>query len=332
MLENSLKIREKYVNKIKAKVDSLSESIHLLEKVDKQLMKNQLQMGGARLNSLMKSYNSLQSGGALPAAAVAPAPVVAPGTAAVSSSVDFRQVQEAALAKKAEILLQKDNIKKLQDNIDALKDGFAPINEILGNVKRLIDSINVEFDPTKLNVGGPPKLSDWSPIAQYNLLHNKGWAKIVVPTTSILVPGTTTDEIDWSIGDVEPTAANSNPATDAEKEAIKAYLEKKLKTTLTLQEVSAYYCDALKHVQNKNQNIDKCEALSATPATPAAAGPSTPAEAMAEAVKLATAAGVPPPAAGPKGYPVNAAGDEYDPLNGDKKVVNGAFARKYRFY
>ena len=43
MLENSLKIREKYINKLKAKVDSLSESVNLLNKVDRKLLVEQQQ-------------------------------------------------------------------------------------------------------------------------------------------------------------------------------------------------------------------------------------------------------------------------------------------------
>jgi hypothetical protein len=46
MLENSLKIREKYVNKLKAKIDSITESLDLLHKVDMKLVGGGLQRGG----------------------------------------------------------------------------------------------------------------------------------------------------------------------------------------------------------------------------------------------------------------------------------------------
>jgi hypothetical protein len=205
MLENSLKIREKYVNKIKAKVDSLNESISLLEKVDKQLMRDQVQMGGARLEQMIKSYNNIQAGGAASSG---------PST----SAIDFKAVQESALRKKAEILLQRKSIEELNKNIAKLSEGFKPINDVLGNVKRLIDSIQIEL-PT-LAEAKPPSIGDWSPLAQYNLYHNKSWAEIVAVANLTAANG----EIDFNVFNKVPADNGATPGTDADRESIKGHL------------------------------------------------------------------------------------------------------------
>jgi len=225
MLENSLKIREKYVNKIKAKVDSLNESISLLEKVDKQLMREQVQMGGARLEQMINSYNNIQAGGAAPGG---------PST----SAIDFKAVQESALRKKAEILLQRKSIDELNKNIAKLSEGFKPINDVLGNVKRLIDSISIDI-PT-LAEAKPPSIGDWSPLAQYNLYHNKAWAEIVNVANLTAANG----EIDFNVFNKIPADNGATPGTDADRESIKSHLVSQLGAE-NVSNIENMYNDAL---------------------------------------------------------------------------------------
>lgn len=242
MLENSLKIREKYVNKIKAKVDSLNESISLLEKVDKQLMREQVQMGGAKLEKMIKAYNNIQAGGAAPS----------------TSAIDFKAVQESALRKKAEILLQRKSIDELNKNIAKLSEGFKPINDVLGNVKRLIDSISIDI-PT-LAEAKPPSIGDWSPLAQYNLYHNKAWEEIV--NVSNL---TANGEIDFAVFNKVPAENGATPGTDADRESIKAHLVAQLGAE-NVANIANMYCDALVVVHGTNAS--KCSVAAAGPPPP----------------------------------------------------------------
>jgi hypothetical protein len=232
MLENSLKIREKYVNKIKAKVDSLNESISLLEKVDKQLMREQVQMGGAKLEKMIKAYNNIQAGGA---AASGPS----------TSAIDFKAVQESALRKKAEILLQRKSIDELNKNIAKLSEGFKPINDVLGNVKRLIDSISIDI-PT-LAEAKPPSIGDWSPLAQYNLYHNKSWAEIVNVANLTAANG----EIDFTVFNKVPAENGATPGTDADRESIKGHLVAQLGAE-NVTNIENMYSDALVVVHGVN--------------------------------------------------------------------------------
>ena len=167
MLENSLKIREKYINKLKAKVDSLSESVNLLNKVDRKLLFEQQQMGGAKLNKLMRSYANIQNGGAdEEASASSSAPAV---VAAVKDNLKFSDVEKAALRKKAEILLQRKKLDEINKNIDALSKNFAPINAALLNVRDLINSIHIRLP--KMSEASAPDISHLPFVYQYNIYH-----------------------------------------------------------------------------------------------------------------------------------------------------------------
>lgn len=260
MLENSLKIREKYVNKIKAKVDSLTESIYLLEKVDKQLMRDQVQMGGAKLKKMINSYN-IQAGGAAPGG---------PST----SGIDFKAVQESALRKKAEILLQRKSIDELNKNISKLSEGFKPINDVLGNVKRLIDSISIDI-PT-LGDAKPPSIGDWSPLAQYNLYHNKKWAEIVNVANL-----TANGEIDFNVFNKTPADNNATAGGDAERESIKAHLVAQLGSE-NVTNIESMYSDALVVVHGSNvAKAPDAPAPAAVSASLPAALPDTPSSPVA---------------------------------------------------
>lgn len=184
MLENSLKIREKYINKLKAKVDSLSESINLLNKVDRKLLIEQQQIGGAKLNKLMRSYSNIQNGGTLgpdgkhidgtptddepaPAVPVVPDAPVVPG--AIKDILKISEIEKATLRKKAEILLQRKKLDEINKNIDALSKNFAPINAALLNVRDLINSIHIRIP--KMNQASPPDISHLPFVYQYNIYH-----------------------------------------------------------------------------------------------------------------------------------------------------------------
>jgi len=256
MLENSLKIREKYINKIKTKVNSLSDSIHLLEKVDRQLIKTQLQIGGAKLNSLMKSYNDLQSGGAN----------VTPSANKSVSPIDFKAIQESALQKKTEILLKTKDIQQLNDNIKKLSEGFRPINEVLQNVKALIDSIKIDLP--ELKQGTAPSIGDWHPLAQYNLFHNKTWKDIVFVNNL----ADAANKIDFNVFDKTPDENKARLATVDERKIIEDYLKAKIGAE-NVTNIASMYCAALDIVQVNNTNKAKCNLeevnqLSATPSAP----------------------------------------------------------------
>ena len=181
MLENSLKIREKYINKLKAKVDSLSESINLLNKVDRKLLIEQQQIGGAKLNKLMSSYSNIQNGGTL-----GPDGKHIEGTptddetsavpAAIKDSLKISDIEKAALRKKAEILLQRKKLDEINKNIDALSKNFAPINAALLNVRDLINSIHIRIP--KMNQASAPDISHLPFVYQYNIYHQIPYDKL----------------------------------------------------------------------------------------------------------------------------------------------------------
>jgi hypothetical protein len=230
MFENSLRIREKYVNKIKSKVDSLMESVSLLEKVDRQLMNDQVQMGGARLNKLMKSYNNLQTGGA--------------------SNIDFKAIQEAALKKKAEINAQTESIKQLNANIEKLSVAFEPINKVLGNVKQLIESISVDIP--ELKEGAVPSIADWNPLAQYNLYHNMKWNEIVKVNDLTDSNG----EIDFNVFNKKPSENGATKGGDADRNQIKDHLVKQLGPE-NVTNIEKMYNDALKEIHSSSSNVSR---------------------------------------------------------------------------
>ena len=177
MLENSLKIREKYINKLKAKVNSLTESINLLNKVDRKLLIEQQQIGGAKLNNLMRSYSNIQNGGTLGSdgkhiegTSFEDEQSATPSVAtAIKDSLKFSDVEKAALRKKAEILLQRKKLDEINKNIDALSKNFAPINAALENVKDLINSIHIRLP--KMSEASAPDISHLPFVYQYNIYH-----------------------------------------------------------------------------------------------------------------------------------------------------------------
>ena len=267
MLENSLKVREKYVNKIRAKVDGLIESVNLLEKVDRQLLKNQVQMGGARLNKLKKSYKNLQSGGA-------------------SGSIDFKAIQEAALAKKAEILLHKESIQKLNENIDKLSKSFEPINAVLANVKKLIDSIDMKMPDLK--DATPPGMGDWSPLAEYNIFHNKAWSDLVF-VDGITAGNDPKAEINFDVFNKRPEDNSAQPINQTQKDSIMDHLKNQF-GPMDENKIIEMYCDALRVVHGPNYNL-KCGSVRTNlpvpelPASVPASGSNTPPKSQPENLK-----------------------------------------------
>jgi len=64
MSENSLRIREKYISKLFKKIQDLEDGIDLLGQVDRRILRNSIQTGGAYLNNLEARSMYLQRGGA----------------------------------------------------------------------------------------------------------------------------------------------------------------------------------------------------------------------------------------------------------------------------
>jgi hypothetical protein len=200
MLENSLKTREKYINKLKGKLDSMIESVSLLQKVDKKLLKVGVQNGGARLNNLRIAP---MRGGADP------------------KNYNFADVETAALRKKAQILLQQKNISDLKDKLQALTNDFKPVQIALENVKQLIDSIKVDF-PKDILDNVVPNFSELPLVWQYNALHNIKFDNLYsfkVGAKDLSVDG------NMSAFDIAPTE-QSTAITQDEKNEMLAYANK----------------------------------------------------------------------------------------------------------
>jgi hypothetical protein len=201
MLENSLKTREKFINKLKGKIDSMIESVSLLQKVDKKLLKVGVQNGGARLNNFRMTP---MRGGA-------------PG-----ANYDFADVEKAALRKKAQILMQQKNIAELDKKLKSLTADFEPVQIALENVKELINSIKVSF-PENILDGVVPNFSELPIVWQYNALHDVKFAEL-----SSFNPGINKLQPNIVAFDVAPGASGSPtvPITDQEKNEMIAYAKK----------------------------------------------------------------------------------------------------------
>ena len=200
MLENSLKTREKYINKLKGKLDSMIESVSLLQKVDKKLLKVGVQNGGARLNNLKMSN---MRGGA-------------------GTNYDFADVEKAALRKKAQILMQQRNIAELDKKLKSLTADFEPVQIALENVKELINSIKVSFPENMLD-GVVPNFSELPIVWQYNALHDVKFAEL-----SSFNPGMNKLQPNIVAFDAAPGASGAPivPITDQEKNEMIAYAKK----------------------------------------------------------------------------------------------------------
>ena len=109
MSENSLNIRQKFINKLISKIASLDEDIALLNKVDHKLSrKNKVQMGGA------------------------------------GDDVDFKALQEKALIKRLQIDQQNEDLRNALQSAEALQLKIAEIKSALTNIGNEIGKINVE--------------------------------------------------------------------------------------------------------------------------------------------------------------------------------------------
>jgi chromosome segregation ATPase len=105
MSENSLNIRQKFINKLISKIASLDEDIALLNKVDHKLSK---QRGGA------------------------------------GDDVDFKSLQEKALIKRLQIDQQNEDLRNALESANALQNKIAEIKSALSNIGDEIGKINVE--------------------------------------------------------------------------------------------------------------------------------------------------------------------------------------------
>jgi hypothetical protein len=249
MFENSLRIREKYVNKIKSKVDSLMESVSLLEKVDRQLMNDQVQMGGARLNKLIKSYNKLQSGGALPQVN---------SNETNQKNISMTELQETVLGKKVDIHNKQTQLDELRNKIDNLSQSFEPINKTLLNVKQLIESISIVLpDLEKAEI---PSFVDWSVYAEYNLYHNIQWNKMVMKK-DLIKDGNK----NFTVFNVPPSDGDVILDDKQKEDYIIKYIRGQY-GNVTTQQVIDMYNNALRKIHpQKDTNIEEVERLTATP-------------------------------------------------------------------
>lgn len=263
MLENSLKIREKYINKLKSKVDSLVESVNLLKQVDKKLLNEGQQTGGAKLNKLMNSYARLQSGGA---------------------NYNFADIETAALRKKAQILVQRKEIEKLNTNMEALSKNFEPINKALENVRDLINSIQIKLP--KLNSSPVPDFSHLPFVYQYNLYHEVPWDNLY---STVDIEAIQDDpEKRMNAFDQAPLA-NAKKITDDEKKLLEDFHKAKDVNAVPKTEYEANvkaFHDKIASYDPYNTLIESERGVRQGPGGPPAAPPATPPAAEAPAPDL----------------------------------------------
>ena len=137
MSENSLEIRNKFINKINNKIKDLNDNITLLSKVDNKIFKNtNSQYGGNNQFQMIKNINR-QSGGATP-------------DEVNKSLIELytKATQKVNLGDVAEQLSKiKKDVEKLHTTIDFLNASFKPedTSQIDGLLKELsaMDTTNL---------------------------------------------------------------------------------------------------------------------------------------------------------------------------------------------
>jgi len=149
MSENNLQVRARYASKLLKKLDSLSESINLLSRVDKQLLSKSIQSGGARLQNLSK----YQSGGA--------------------GIIDLKEIQKQALISRVRLQQQKEALDVARKTITELNTNLAGVREAISGLTQLMEGLNFEIEP--LGKADIPDLSHFQETLLYNAFHNVQW-------------------------------------------------------------------------------------------------------------------------------------------------------------
>jgi len=176
MSENSLIIREKYISKLFKKIQELEEGIDLLGKVDRRILKKNIQAGGAYLDNLESRYQYLQRGGADASAG--------PGAGVNPENISLKGIQEAALIAKAKIRKQSEALKQASEDIKRLTENTAGLKNDLANLTGLVKSIKIGEIPDLKS--SPIDVSSFPNTIVYNSFWCVPWddLRLVNPTLS----------------------------------------------------------------------------------------------------------------------------------------------------
>ena len=121
MSENNFQVRARYATKLLKKLDSLSESVNLLSRVDKQLLSKSIQSGGARLQNLSR----YQTGGA--------------------GIIDLKEIQKQALISRLRLQEQKSALDVARKTITELNTNLAGVREAISGLTQLMEGLNQNF-------------------------------------------------------------------------------------------------------------------------------------------------------------------------------------------
>jgi len=152
MDENDLQIRARYAAKLLNKVNTLSESINLLTRVDKQLLKQNIQSGGARLQNLSR----YQRGGA--------------------GTIDLKEIQKQALISRLRLQQQKEALGVARKTINELNTNLAGVREAISGLTELMEGLNFDIEP--LAKADIPDLSHFQKTLLYNAFYNIPWNEL----------------------------------------------------------------------------------------------------------------------------------------------------------
>jgi len=152
MDKNDLQIRARYAAKLLNKVNTLSESINLLTRVDKQLLKQNIQSGGARLQNLSR----YQRGGA--------------------GTIDLKEIQKQALISRLRLQQQKEALGVARKTINELNTNLAGVREAISGLTELMEGLNFDIEP--LAKADIPDLSHFQKTLLYNAFYNIPWNEL----------------------------------------------------------------------------------------------------------------------------------------------------------
>lgn len=207
MSENSLEIRQKFISKILRKVDSLEESLTLLGKVDKKMLRRDIQIGGARLQNLQQMGGfwggvfdmDEQPGGAkatMKELLGSPkknnvGPTVdkiertvnktAPtdnqfGPFKAKDTVQLKEIQKQALISRVTLAKQKEALLKAQETISELNNNLQGIRKAILSISQLMQGLNM--DMPVLEEANIPGLSSYDDIILWNAFKNIPFDKL----------------------------------------------------------------------------------------------------------------------------------------------------------
>jgi hypothetical protein len=182
MSEKSLEIRQKFINKILKKVDSLEESLTLLSNVDKRMLKKDIQLGGARLRNLHQMGGFLYGGdgeeAAAPDAGLKPtesnsAPAALGGK---KDLLELKGIQKQALISRVRLAKQREALEKAQKTIWELNNNLSGIRASILSISKLMEGLNE--DMPKLDEANIPNLSSYMDVYLWNAFHGIHWENL----------------------------------------------------------------------------------------------------------------------------------------------------------